>query len=77
MLTVEVDETSIWKRKYQRGRILRKQTQWIFTGICRKNKRIFVILVLTRGVSTLVPLIKKYVGVPQEGISFFRWVDSI
>jgi hypothetical protein len=43
-LTVEVDKTSIWKRKYQRGRILRKQTQWIFTGICRENKRILSFL---------------------------------
>lgn len=63
-LTIEVDETAIWKRKYYRGRVLRKQTQWIFTGVCRETKRTFVIPVYTRGVRTLVPLIKRFVGPP-------------
>ena len=63
-LTVEIDETAIWSRKYHRGRVLRKQTHWIFTGICRETKRVFIIPVMTRGDRTLVPLIKKYVGEP-------------
>lgn len=64
-LTVEIDETVICRRKYHRGRVLRKQTQWIFTGVCRESKRVFVIPVNTRGARTLVPLIKHYVGVPD------------
>ncbi len=63
-LRVEVDETAIWRRKYNRGCVLRKQTQWIFTGICQETKRVFVVPVLVWGARTLIPLIQKYVGVP-------------
>jgi hypothetical protein len=66
-LTVEVDETALWRRKYNKGRVLRKQTQWIFTGICRETKRVFVVPVRVRGARTLIPLIQKYVGVPLIG----------
>jgi IS1 family transposase len=63
-LTVEVDETALWRRKYNKSRVLRKQTQWTFAGICRETKRVFVVPVRAR---TLIPLIQKYVGVPLAG----------
>jgi IS1 family transposase len=66
-LTVEVDETALWRRKYNKGRVLRKQTQWIFAGICRETKRVFVVPVRVRGARTLISLIQKYVGVPLVG----------
>lgn len=44
-LHVEIDESHLWKRKYQRGRILANQDIWIFGGVCRESKEAFMTLV--------------------------------
>ncbi len=76
--TVEVDETALWCRKYNKGRVLRKQTRWIFAGICWETKRVFVVPVRVRGARTLIPLIQKYVGVPLVVQQYlFRWLAGI
>ena len=62
--TVEIDETLIVKRKYERGRIL-SQT-WLFGAIERDSKKCVIIPLVepcsTKSDSaTLIPLIKKYI----------------
>lgn len=59
---VELDETLIVKRKYNRGRVLKEQ--WLFGGICRKqdnrqNFEIFVEFVDDRTASTLLEIIER------------------
>jgi hypothetical protein len=45
--TVEVDESMIFKRKYHRGHLLNAKLkgEWVFGGICRETKQIFMTLV--------------------------------
>ncbi|GFN83903.1 hypothetical protein PoB_001040900 [Plakobranchus ocellatus] len=63
-IEVEIDETLIARRKYERGRILKQI--WLFGGIERASKKQFVVA-LTGKVSeqrdraTLMPLIEKYI----------------
>ena len=38
--TVEIDESKIGKRKYNRGRVI--EGQWVLSGICRENKQVFM-----------------------------------
>ena len=61
---VEIDETLIVKRKYERGRLL-AQT-WLFGAIERQSKHCVVVPLVEPGsvkrdAATLVPLIKKYI----------------
>ena len=60
---VEIDETLISKRKYQRGRILGQI--WLFGGIERISKKKFVIPLNEEGdrrnKETLLPLIQKFI----------------
>lgn len=39
---VEIDETHIRLRKYDRGRVLKSQEVRIFGGICHATKKIFI-----------------------------------
>ena len=50
-MTIEIDETLLWKRKYHKGRILNEQ--WVFGGICRENNEIFLELIPNRISETL------------------------
>lgn len=60
---VEIDETLLVRRKYNRGRIVKQI--WLFGGIERVSKRSFIIPLLEaeerRNEETLIPLIKKYI----------------
>ena len=58
---VEIDETSISKRKYNRGRLPGHQRQWMFGGIERGTKRCFMLLVDRRDAATLLPIIQQYI----------------
>lgn len=50
-LNVEIDETVISHRKYNRGRIL--ATVWVFGGICRETQKAFALVVPDRKAPTL------------------------
>ena len=58
-LTVEIDEAKFGKRKYNRGRVV--EGNWVFGGICRETKSIFLVKVEKRDKETLIPLIEKYI----------------
>lgn len=55
--TVEIDEGKFGKRKFNRGRYV--DGQWVFGGICRETKDVFLIPVGRRDRETLLPLILK------------------
>ena len=54
---VEIDESMFGRRKYHRGRVLRGQ--WIFGGIDRETKEIFLEAVEDRTAQTLIDCIHK------------------
>lgn len=56
---VEIDEAKFGRRKYNRGK--RVDGQWVFGGIERESKRLFVIPVERRDKPTLLALIKKWI----------------
>ncbi|ODM89446.1 putative transposase-like protein [Orchesella cincta] len=60
-LHVELDESHIFKRKYNRGRQLAFQHVWIFGAICRESKEAFVQVVADRTGATLWPIIRRKV----------------
>lgn len=55
--TVEIDEAKFGKRKYHRGRII--EGQWVFGGIERESKEVFVVAVPDRTSATLIGIIKE------------------
>ncbi|PIO74605.1 hypothetical protein TELCIR_03383 [Teladorsagia circumcincta] len=57
---VEVDETNVTRRKYNRGRILRRK-EWLFGGIERGSGRAFMVLVRRRDAVTLTNIILKFI----------------
>lgn len=57
---VEIDETVLSKRKYNRGRLIVNQ-QWFFGGVERGNGRCFLVPVERRDAQTLLPLIQKFI----------------
>lgn len=57
---VEIDETCVSKRKYNRGRLVRPN-QWMFGGIQRGTNEAFLVLVDQRDAATLLPIIQQYV----------------
>lgn len=60
-IIVEIDETVIVKRKYNRGRNL--QEIWLFGGIERVSKKLFLVPLIDqkRDSNSLIPLVKKYI----------------
>lgn len=60
---IEIDETMLFRRKYNRGRILstEKQQVWVFGGIERESKLCFAEIVSRRDEQTLINVLKKYV----------------
>ncbi|XP_039301676.1 uncharacterized protein LOC120356894 [Solenopsis invicta] len=56
---VEIDETKLGRRKYNRGRLIKGQ--WIFGGYERDTKKIFVVPVEDRTTDTLLKCIKEWV----------------
>lgn len=57
---VEVDESSLIKRKYNRGRLL--PTQWVFGGYQPSIKEGFLVAVPNTKRETILPLIHRYIG---------------
>jgi len=58
-IIVEIDEAKMGKRKYGRGRII--EGTWVFGGIDRSSKEIFLIPVKRRNTRTLMKLIKRHI----------------
>ena len=60
---VEIDESKFWCRKYNRGRILQGSMTdgWVFGGICRETKEIFMVRVPNRRRDTLYEVIKEHI----------------
>ena len=60
---VEIDETMIYKRKYNRGRLTSNQVEqvWVFGGIDRSSKVCFAEIVERRDEPTLLALIQKHI----------------
>lgn len=57
--TVELDESKFGKRKYNRGK--RVEGQWVFGGYERETGYSFMVPVVKRDVSTLIPIIEEWV----------------
>lgn len=56
---VEIDEAKMGKRKYNKGRVI--EGQWIFGGIERTTKRLFIEPVPNQSADTLLTIIKKWI----------------
>lgn len=57
---VEVDETKFGRRKYHKGRLI--TGQWVFGGIQRDNKHLFMETVADRSKQTLLSIIKRRIA---------------
>ncbi|XP_071576627.1 uncharacterized protein [Temnothorax nylanderi] len=57
--TVEIDETKIGHRKYNRGRLLKGN--WIFGGYEQDSKKVFIVPVEDRTEKTLLACIKEWI----------------
>ncbi|KAI6648543.1 hypothetical protein LOD99_8023 [Oopsacas minuta] len=69
---VEIDESKFVHRKYSGARML--SGQWVFGGIDRETKDIFMIPVQDRSAATLVPLIQRYI-LPGTTILSGEWAS--
>ncbi|XP_023239330.1 uncharacterized protein LOC111637954 [Centruroides sculpturatus] len=58
--TMEIDETVVSKRKYERGRKL-KGTKWVVGGICREDKNCFLCFVNNRSEASLNWVVRNFV----------------
>lgn len=67
---MEIDETLLTRRKYNRGRLVGEQ--WIFGGIERGSGKIFVVPVERRNADTLLPLIQQHI-LPGTSIISDLW----
>ena len=70
-MTVEVDETLIFKRKNHMGRLLSSEVSqvWAFGGICRETGEVFVIEVPNRTAATLLEYLTMHVKTGTRIIS--------
>ena len=59
---VEIDKSAMSRRKYNKGKYLKKQL-WCVGGFCRESKECFFELTLSRNQDTLHSIILKYVNV--------------
>ena len=67
---VQIDETVISRRKYNRGRLI--EERWVFGGICTETKLGFMEFVPDRKAATLQEVIKKYI-IPGSTIHSDCW----
>jgi hypothetical protein len=58
---VEIDETHIRTRKYKKGRVLKTEQFWVFGGICREDRRCFIVQAEKRNAFTLLPFLQQMV----------------
>ncbi|KAL5239035.1 hypothetical protein ACI65C_006445, partial [Semiaphis heraclei] len=58
---VEVDETHLFKAKYNVGRAMTWSAVWLFGGISRTTKKVFGKIVPDRTTDTLLPIMQCYI----------------
>ncbi len=58
---VEIDESLMIKRKYNRGQMRLQHQQWVFGMYERESKIGIIIMVDRRDAATLIPIIQEYV----------------
>ena len=70
-MTVEIDETKIFKSKNHTGRATNEQlrNEWLFGGICRETKKTFFLIVPDRTETTLMQLLQDNVELGTHVIS--------
>ncbi|XP_053667876.1 uncharacterized protein LOC128718240 [Anopheles marshallii] len=61
-MTVEIDESVVTKRKYNRGRFAEGNQVWLVGGICRETREVFLELVQQRDAGTLHGIIVQHVA---------------
>ena len=69
-IEVQIDETLVAKRKYNKGRIVKER--WLFGGVCPEQRRGFVQFVPDRSRATLDPIIMKNIA-PGSNIRSDGW----
>lgn len=57
----QVDEVQLFHRKYNQGKMPTWNDQWVFGGVSRKTKRLFIKLVPDCSYDTLMPLLVQHV----------------
>lgn len=58
---VEVDESHLFKKKYGRGRNL-KRAIWVFGGVSRATRKACISVIRNKSRNTLFPLMQKYIA---------------
>ena len=69
-MIVEIDESMFTRRNSNKGRVLPRQ--WVFGGICRETKEVFMCLVDDRTSTTLMTKIKEFIE-PETTIYSDCW----
>ena len=69
-MSVEIDESSFSKRKYNRGRMV--PNTWVFGGICRETRECFMYVVPNRTKETLLTTVKACIR-PGSTIYSDKW----
>lgn len=71
-MDVKIEESKLFRRKYNRVRIIQNEADWAVGGICRQMKEVYVVQTERGRLQDLEPVIKKYV---REGSNVFtdRW----
>lgn len=73
-VVVEVDESVIAKRKYQRGHLIPER--WVFGGVCPDTHEGFLFFVPSRDAATLLPIIQQHVR-PGSIIHTDGWLHTM
>ncbi|XP_053667883.1 uncharacterized protein LOC128718249 [Anopheles marshallii] len=71
-MTVEIDESVVTKRKYNRGRFAEGNQVWLVGGSCRETREVFLELVQQRDAGTLHGIIVQHVA-PETTLVTDGW----
>lgn len=78
-LTVEIDESLIAKRKYNRGHPV--QERWVFGGVCRETGQGFLVFIPDKSAATLLPLVQEHIApgsiVHTDGLPSYNGIANL